>query len=97
MIRVSGPQALPALNAIGGRTPVPRETALRILRHPLTKAPIDQALVIYFKAPATETGEDIVEFQFHGGRAIIAAMYEALGSIPGCRLAEPGEFARRAF
>ena len=88
---------MPALNAIAGRTPVPRETALRILRHPSTKQPIDQALVIYFKAPATETGEDIAEFQTHGSRAVIVAMYEALGAIPGCRIAEPGEFARRAF
>ncbi|MEQ1615737.1 MAG: tRNA uridine-5-carboxymethylaminomethyl(34) synthesis GTPase MnmE [Hyphomicrobiaceae bacterium] len=97
VIRVSGPRALTALNGIAGATPTPRFTALRVLRHPLTKQPIDQALVIYFKAPATETGEDIVEFQTHGGRAIIAAMYEALVSIPGCRMAEPGEFARRAF
>lgn len=94
---MSGPQALPALNAIAGRTPVPRETVLRILRDPSTKQPIDQALVIYFKAPATETGEDIVEFQTHGSRAVIAAMYEALGTISDCRIAEPGEFARRAF
>ena len=58
---------------------------------------IDQALVLWFPAPKSETGEDMAELQVHGGRAVVQAVLEAIGSIEGCRLAEPGEFARRAF
>jgi len=97
VIRVSGPQAAAALEAIAGTLPTPRVATLRTLQHPITKQALDQALVLYFKAPATETGEDIAEFQLHGSRAVIAAMLDALAAIPGCRMAEPGEFARRAF
>ena len=97
VIRVSGPRAQAALQDIAGTIPAPRVALLRTLRHPATRRPLDQALVLYFKAPATETGEDIAEFQTHGGRAVVAAVLDALAAIPGCRLAEPGEFARRAF
>jgi tRNA modification GTPase len=82
---------------MAGMVPPHREARMRIVRHPHTKQPIDQALVLYFKAPASETGEDIAELQIHGGRAVIAATLAALGAIPGCRMAAPGEFARRAF
>jgi tRNA modification GTPase len=58
---------------------------------------LDQALVLYFAGPRSETGEDVAEFQVHGGRAVVRAVLDAIGAIPGCRLAEPGEFARRAF
>jgi tRNA modification GTPase len=54
-------------------------------------------VVIWFEASSSETGEEVAEFQIHGSRAGIAAVLAALGRIPGCRLAEPGEFARRAF
>ncbi len=85
------------LEMLTGMVPAPRTASLRTLRHPQTKQPLDQALVLYFKAPASETGEDTVELQLHGGRAVIAAVLEALSAVPGCRMAEPGEFARRAF
>ena len=97
VIRVSGPAASTALLAMAGIVPAHREARLRTLRHPRTTTAIDQALVLYFKAPASETGEDIAELQVHGGRAVIAMTLDALASIPGCRMAEPGEFARRAF
>ena len=58
---------------------------------------LDQALVLWFPGPKSETGEDMAELQVHGGRAVVAGVLGAIGSIEGCRLAEPGEFARRAF
>jgi len=97
VIRMSGPQASTALKALCGRTPKPRQATLSTLRHPTTGKPIDQALVLYFRAPASETGEDIAELQLHGGRAVINAVLAALSEIHGCRPAEPGEFAHRAF
>jgi tRNA modification GTPase len=97
VIRVSGPAAGRALEALAGRVPEPRTAAPRTLRVPGSRDVIDQALVLFFKAPRSETGEDLAELQVHGGRAVIHAVLEALGRIPGCRLAEPGEFSRRAF
>ncbi|TMJ67586.1 MAG: tRNA uridine-5-carboxymethylaminomethyl(34) synthesis GTPase MnmE, partial [Alphaproteobacteria bacterium] len=52
---------------------------------------------LWFAGPRSETGEDMAELQVHGGRAVVQAVLEAIGKIEGCRLAEPGEFARRAF
>lgn len=60
-------------------------------------SPIDDALLLWFPAPASATGEDVAELHLHGGRAVIAATMEALSTLPGVRLAEPGEFTRRAF
>lgn len=97
VVRISGPAAAAALDAIAGSRPSPRKTTLRTLHHPLTGEPIDQALVLFFSAPASATGEDIAEFHVHGGRAVVQALYDALAAIDGCRPAEPGEFARRSF
>jgi tRNA modification GTPase len=58
---------------------------------------LDEALALWFPGPKSETGEDSAELQIHGGRAVIAAVLKALGELPGFRLAEPGEFTRRAF
>jgi tRNA modification GTPase len=71
--------------------------SLRTLRHPASKLELDSALVLRFDAPHTVTGEDIVEYQCHGGRAVVQAILDALTSLPGLRLAEPGEFTRRAL
>ena len=97
VIRISGPQAAEALRALSGHTPEPRLAVLATLRHPTSRQTLDQALVLYFAAPASETGEDIVELQVHGGRAVVRAVLNALAELPGCRPAEPGEFAQRAF
>jgi len=97
VIRVSGPRSADVLDALAVKRPKPRQAALATLRHPHTREPLDQALVLYFAAPASETGEDIAELQVHGGRAVIHAVLAALAEIPGCRPAEPGEFAHRAF
>ena len=70
---------------------------MRELRHPQRGELLDEALVLRFDGPASSTGEDIVEFQCHGGRAVVDAVLAALAAIDGLRLAEPGEFTRRAF
>src|SRR5437764_13164615 len=97
VIRISGPQAPHALERLTGRLPQPREAALVRVREPASEEVIDEALALWFPAPASETGEDVAELQLHGGRAVIAAVLAALGRLNGFRLAEPGEFTRRAF
>ena len=97
VIRVSGPAAADVLRAVAGDIPAPRMAALRDLRRPSTGARLDRALVLWFPAPASFTGEDIVELHIHGGRAVIEAVLAALGEVSGTRPAEAGEFARRAF
>src|SRR4051794_34395003 len=97
VLRISGPATRLALETMIGRVPEPRRAALATVRHPETKDPIDQALVLWFPSPASETGEDMAELQLHGGQAVIAATLAALGTLKGFRLAEAGEFTRRAF
>lgn len=97
VVRVSGPRTRAALEALIGRVPEPRKAALANVRDPATGQPIDQALALWFPGPRSETGEDVAELQLHGGHAVIAATLGALSRIPGLRMAEPGEFTRRAF
>jgi tRNA modification GTPase len=97
VVRVSGPQAGVALQKLIGRLPEPRRAALARVRDPANGEPIDEALALWFPGPRSETGEDVAELQLHGGHAVVAGVLDALGAIPGCRLAEPGEFTRRAF
>ena len=98
VVRVSGPASGAALTALTGRPlPRPREATLAKLRDPKTGEVLDDALVLYFTAPRSFTGEDVVELHLHGGRAVVAGVVEALSSQPGLRVAEPGEFTRRAF
>jgi tRNA modification GTPase len=96
VIRVSGPAAGAALERLGGALPKPRYAALRTLRSPAGEV-LDGALVLWLPGPRSETGEDMAELHVHGGRAVIAGVLEALAAVDGCRLAEPGEFARRSF
>lgn len=97
IVRTSGPAALAAAEALTGPLPEPRHAAVRRLVDPRDGAVIDQVLVLRFDAPHSVTGEDIVEYQCHGGRATIDAVVGALLRRPGVRLAEPGEFTRRAL
>lgn len=97
IVRVSGPLAHDAGRRIAGELPDARAVALRGLRHPRDGALLDQALVLRFDGPASSTGEDVVEFHIHGGRAVADAMFDALASLDGLRLAKPGEFTRRAL
>ncbi|MBO0713086.1 MAG: tRNA uridine-5-carboxymethylaminomethyl(34) synthesis GTPase MnmE, partial [Acetobacteraceae bacterium] len=86
-----------ALEALIGRVPEPRKATLARVRDPRSGEIIDEALALWFPGPRSETGQDTVELQLHGGQAVIAGVLEALATIDGCRMAEPGEFTRRAF
>ena len=97
VIRISGPRAHEAGSRLAGELPPPRLAAVRELRHPRSHELLDEALVLRFDFPASSTGENVVEYQCHGGRAVVDAVLDALTSIEGLRLAQPGEFTRRAF
>jgi tRNA modification GTPase len=84
------------LRAVAGALPQPRRARRVRLRDPDSGDEIDDALALWFPAPASVTGEDVAEFQVHGSRAVLAALFAALARL-GLRLAEPGEFTRRAF
>jgi len=96
IIRVSGPQTRAAIERLCGKLPSPRLAQFATLRD-LDGSAIDESVTLWFPGPYSATGEDIAEFHVHGGRAVIAAMFDALGAIDGLRPAEPGEFTRRAF
>ena len=97
ILRISGPEALKAGMALAGTLPEDRRATLRALRDPRDGTLLDRALVIVFRAPDTATGEDLVELHLHGGRAVVAAVERVLSSLAGLRMAEPGEFTRRAM
>ncbi|CAN5922691.1 tRNA uridine-5-carboxymethylaminomethyl(34) synthesis GTPase MnmE [soil metagenome] len=110
VIRLSGPRAADALIFLTERgafqrgrsardpaLPAARCMALRTVIDPQRGEPIDRGLVVWFEAPRTETGETMAELHLHGGRAVVGAALEAIRGLGFCRLAEPGEFTRRAF
>ncbi|KAM4574075.1 5-taurinomethyluridine-[tRNA] synthase subunit GTPB3, mitochondrial [Fundulus diaphanus] len=100
VVRISGPAATTALRCMVGlrnHLPPPRTALLRSITDPHSKEVLDRGLVLWFPAPHSFTGEDSVEFHIHGGPAVITAVLQALGSVPGMRPAEAGEFTRRAF
>jgi tRNA modification GTPase len=95
VVRISGPRADVAVRTLAGALPQPRRATLRKLRD-AAGAELDQALVLWFPGPRSYTGEDSAELHLHGGPAVVNAVVEALAAL-GLRLAEPGEFTRRAF
>jgi len=95
VVRLSGPGTKAAVRALAGRLPAARRASLRTLAS-AEGVPIDEALVLWFPAPGSYTGEDSAEFHVHGGPAVVGALVSALAA-RGLRLAEPGEFTRRAF
>ncbi len=95
IVRLSGPQAFAIAERIAGPLPAPREAALRAFRDADGEG-IDQGLVLCFAAPATFTGEDVVELQGHGGSVVLQSLVEA-ACRHGARVARPGEFSERAF
>ena len=97
VIRVSGPASDGALLALCGSLPPARRASLRKIFDPHSRTLLDQCLVLRFPGPESFTGEDGFELHIHGGRAVAAGVLGALGLCEGMRLAEPGEFARRAF
>lgn len=96
VVRVSGSRAKEAIAKLAGGIPPERTVSIRAIRNAAAEL-IDQAIVLVFSAPKTVTGEDIAEFHLHGGRAVVAAVFAELASLAGFRIAEPGEFTRRAF
>lgn len=110
VIRLSGPRAAEALIFLTERLaferghsardpalPEPRRMVVRSLVDPTSGETIDRGLAVWFEAPNSETGETMAELHLHGGRAVVAGALEAIGKLGFCRMAEPGEFTRRAF
>lgn len=97
VIRVSGANVGVVIERLRLGELQPRLARLVRIADPDTGEAIDSALALYFAEPASYTGEDVLELHVHGGRAVVAAVLGALSQIGGCRLAEAGEFTRRAF
>lgn len=97
VIRVSGPDARAVAPRLRFDLPPARRAAVRVLRDPDTGEHVDDALVLFFPGPRSFTGEDVVELQVHGSRAIVRAVLHALAAVPGYRPADAGEFTRRSF
>ena len=100
VVRVSGDRALDAVRLmtdIKVENIKPRYAYFCRLQSALDGRLLDKCLVLYFRGPNSFNGEDIVEFQIHGSRAVISGVLDSLASIKDFRLAEPGEFSKRAF
>ena len=100
VVRISGTNALRTLEqmtALNIQTLAPRHAYFCTLLSTKTKEPIDKVLVLYFKAPYSFTGEDTVEIHCHGSKAVLSSILENLSEIEGLRMAEAGEFSKRAF
>ena len=97
MLRLSGPEAGPALAALTGPHPEPRRAVLRAVRDPQSGELLDRGLAVWFPGPASFTGEDAAELHLHGAPVVMDAVQTALMRMDGLRPAEPGEFTRRAF
>jgi tRNA modification GTPase len=85
------------LEGIVGVVPQPRQAVLRHLHDPSTGEVVDRGLILFFPGPGSFTGEDVAEFHLHGGPAVVVALLDALSREVSCRIAEPGEFTKRAF
>lgn len=96
VIRISGPKTRFALETLGISDIEPRIATLRSIRKQNNQL-IDRGLVLFFPNPNSFTGEDCAELQVHGGRAVIDTLFDELGLLEGLRLAEAGEFTKRAF
>jgi len=98
VIRVSGKNTAEVVKKLtGSKLPRPRVATLKKFNKNGQKEPIDEGVIIWFPGPNSYTGEDLAEFHVHGSRAVINAMHKAISKIKNCRLAEPGEFTKRAF
>lgn len=95
IIRISGPAALGVVQQLAGRVPPARRLSLCRLHH--DGQLLDEAMVAVFPGPASASGEDLAELHLHGGPAVVAGVLDAVTAQPGVRLAEPGEYTRRAF
>lgn len=96
VVRISGRDARSALDVFHVKQPEPRRAQLSILTD-ADGRPLDQGLVFWFPGPASFTGEDVVEFHLHGSAAVLDVVFQQLGTLRNWRMAEAGEFTRRAF
>ncbi len=96
VVRISGPASDDVLKALAGRRLKARHATFVRLTHPSSNNVLDHALVLWLPGPGSYTGEDQVELHLHGGRAVVDGVFDALSAL-SLRLAEPGEFTRRAF
>jgi len=96
VIRISGNMAFHIVASLAGALPPPRQAALKTIRT-RNGLVIDRGLVLIFPNPASFTGEDCVEIHVHGGKAVVNALLNELSTFEQCRLAEHGEFSRRAL
>ena len=98
VIRVSGKNTAEVIKKLtGSKLPYPRVATLKKFNKNGGKELIDEGVIIWFPAPNSYTGEDLAEFHVHGSRAVINAMHSSISKIRNCRMAEPGEFTKRAF
>ena len=98
VIRISGDNTAHVIKQITGENlPAPRVATLRHFNKINSNELIDEGVLIWFPAPNSYTGEDLAEFHVHGSRAVVKAMHLTISKIKNCRLAEPGEFTKRAF
>jgi len=98
VIRVSGKNTAKVVKKItGDELPNPREATRRKFNYINTNELIDEGVLLWFPGPNSYTGEDLAEFHVHGSRAVINALHSTISKIENCRLAEPGEFTKRAF
>ena len=98
IIRLSGSASEEVLKKLTRKqTPKPRLASLRRIHSPVNQDAIDEGIVIWFPGPNSYTGEDVVEFHVHGGPSITEEVLKSISTISSCRIAEPGEFTRRAF
>ena len=98
VIRVSGKNTAEVVKRLTGtKLPSPRVATLKKFNKNGGKELIDEGVIIWFPAPNSYTGEDLAEFHVHGSRAVVNAMHLAISKIKNCRLAEPGEFTKKAF
>jgi tRNA modification GTPase len=97
VIRISGPDVASAFRSLCGKVPERRKASLMAVRDPADGSLLDKGICLFFPGPASFTGEDVGEFQLHGGRAVLAGVAAALTALPGVRPAVAGEFTRRAF
>ena len=98
VIRVSGKNTADVIKKVtGDKLPNPREATRRKFSYTNTNELIDEGVLLWFPGPNSYTGEDLAEFHVHGSRAVVNALHKTLSQIKNCRLAEPGEFTKRAF
>ena len=98
VIRVSGKKTPDVIKRLtNSKLPRPRMATLKKFNKNGGKELIDEGVIIWFPGPNSYTGEDLAEFHVHGSRAVVSAMHSAISKVKNCRLAEPGEFTKRAF